>query len=193
MKLVPYERHDADVKDWDPTALEVFSFVRGQVAAATPDHEVEHIGSTSVPGLPGKGIVDAMVLVVDDADAARVAEQLTAAGWEHARGSTSWRPFLLAGVEQDGNRTQVHVHVIGADSDEATAQRGLAAALREDPDLREEYASLKRGVVAEGTRDPAQYSMKKIDWVLATLERLGLPPLPDPGEPPPPPSPRSSP
>lgn len=186
MKLVSYERRDAEVKEWDPTALEVFAFVRGQVTAASPRHEVEHIGSTSVPGLSGKGIVDAMVLATDDADTTRVADQLTEAGWEPARGSTPWRPFLLAGVEHEGHRTPVHVHVIGAGSDEATAQRGLAAALREDPDLRQQYASLKRGVVAAGNSDPAQYSMKKIDWVLATLERLGLPPLPDPGEPPPP-------
>lgn len=191
MKLVPYERHAAAFKEWDSTALEVFAFIRRKVTAAAPGHEIEHIGSTSVPGLPGKGTVDVMVLVADDADATRVAEQLTAAGWEHARGSTAGRPFLLAGTEHDGNRTHVHLHVVRAGSDEATAQRGLAAALREDPALRHEYASLKRGVVAEGTRDPAQYSMKKIDWVLTTLDRLGLPPLPDPGEPPPPP--RSSP
>lgn len=192
VKLVSYERHGAEVKEWDATALKVFSFVQDQITAATPGHEVEHIGSTSVPGLPGKGIVDVMVLATHDADTTRVAEQLTAAGWEHARGSSPRRPFLLADVQHDSDRTQVHVHVIGAGSDGATAQRGLAAALREDRDLRQEYASLKRRVVAEGTSDPAQYSMKKIDWVLATLDRLGLPPLPDPGEPPPP-SPRSSP
>lgn len=130
MKLVPYQRRDVEVKESDPTALDVFLFVRDQIAKAPPDHEVEHIGSTSVPGLPGKGIVDVMVLLTDAAAATRVAEQLTAAGWEHVRGSNPWRPFLLAAVEQDGQSTQVHVHLIGAGSDRGTrrtrAGRGAA-------------------------------------------------------------------
>lgn len=54
VKLAPHERHGAEVKEWGPTALEVFSFIRGQVTWASPGHVGEHIGSTSVPGLPGK-------------------------------------------------------------------------------------------------------------------------------------------
>lgn len=46
---------------------------------------------------------------------------------------------LLAAVEHDdGNRTQVHARVIHVGSNKATAQRGLAVALRENPDLRQE-------------------------------------------------------
>jgi len=36
MKLVDYERHEVGVGDWDPTALEVFAFVRGSLAVALP-------------------------------------------------------------------------------------------------------------------------------------------------------------
>lgn len=40
-------------------------------------------------------------------------------------------------------------------------------------------------MIAGGTTDPAAYSMEKIHWVLGTLDRLGLPQLPDPDAPPP--------
>ena len=185
MELVAYERRDVDIKEWNPTALEVFAFVRDSLATMLPGHDVEHIGSTSVPGLRGKGIIDVMVLAKDDADTAHIATQLEALGLQHARGSKPSRPFLLAGVEHDGCTSEVHVHVVRAGSDEATAQRGFALALRDDALLRDEYASLKQDIVASGTVDPMEYSIKKSDWVLATLDHLGLPPLPDSGSPPP--------
>jgi len=185
MELVAYERRDVDIKEWNPTALEVFAFVRDSMATMLPGHDVEHIGSTSVPGLRGKGIIDVMVLAKDDADTAHIATQLEALGLQHARGSKPSRPFLLAGVEHDGCTSEVHVHVVRAGSDEATAQRGFALALRDDALLRDEYASLKQDIVASGTVDPMEYSIKKGDWVLATLDHLGLPPLPDSGSPPP--------
>ena len=185
MKLIDYERHEVEVGDWDPTALEVFAFVRDSLAVALPDHGLEHIGSTSVPGLRGKGIVDVMVLARDDADTATIAERLVALGLQHARGSRPERPFLLGGVDRDGATTYIHIHVIRARSDEAIAQHGLAEALRNDPSLRNEYASLKQRVVDSGTTDPTDYSIEKGDWVVRALDRLGLPPLPDPGPPPP--------
>jgi GrpB-like predicted nucleotidyltransferase (UPF0157 family) len=185
MKFIDYERHEVEIRDWDPTALEVFAFLRDSAAAALPGHGVEHIGSTSVPGLRGKGIGDVMVLANDDADVAIIAERLVGLGLAHARGSRPERPFLLGGVDHEGATTYVHIHVIRAGSDEAIAQHGLAQALREDPSLRDEYAAFKRRVVESGTTDATDYSVEKGDWVVNTLDRLGLPPLPDPGPPPP--------
>jgi len=65
------------------------------------------------------------------------------------------------------------------------AQHGLAEALRNDPALRDEYAATKQRVVDSGTTDPTDYSIEKGDWVVHALDRLGLPPVPDPGPPPP--------
>lgn len=58
MKLIAYERHDAEVKEWNHTALDVLAFVRDFIATVLSGHDIEHIGSTSVPGLRGKGIID---------------------------------------------------------------------------------------------------------------------------------------
>jgi len=185
MKLSDYERREVEVRDWDPTALGIFAFVRDCLAVALPGHEVEHIGSTSVPGLRGKGIVDVMVLARDDADTATVTDRLLELQLEPARGSRPERPFFLGGVDRDGAKTYIHVHVIRAGSDEAIAQHGLAEALRNNSLLRDEYASIKQKVVDSGTTDPTDYSIEKGDWVVQALDRLGLPPLPDSGPPPP--------
>lgn len=139
------------------TPNEIFEFVRARIATKLPETAVEHIGSSSVPGMPGKGYVDVMVLPSDATEIAHVVRELEALGLQHARGSRPERPFFLAAVQHNGRVTNVHVHVIISESDEARAQRGLARALRDDPKLRR---------------------------VLETLERLGLPRLPDPGDPP---------
>lgn len=185
MKFTGYDRREVEIRDWDPAALGVFAFLRDRLAVALPDHEVEHIGSTSVPGLRGKGTVDVMVLTRDDADTVTVAERLLELNLEPARGSRPERPFFLGGVDRNGDTTYIHVHVIRAGSDEAITQHGLAEALRNDPSLRGEYAAVKQHVVDSGTTDPTEYSIEKVEWVVRALDRLGLPPLPDSGPPPP--------
>lgn len=184
MEFTEYRREDAQVRDWDPSSLDVFEFVRSRIAAELPDVTVEHIGSSSVPGMRGKGYVDVMVLPATEDEIGAVAGGLERLGLQHARGSRPARPFFLAAIEEGSQVTNVHVHVIVAGSDEARAQHGLAQALREDPALREQYAAVKQQAVDSGATDPTEYSIRKAQWVLDTLDRLGLPPLPDPGEPP---------
>lgn len=184
MEFTEYRRGDAQVRDWDLSALEVFEFVRGRIANELPDAGVEHIGSSSVPGMRGKGYVDVMVLPAGEGEIAFAAGELERLGLQHARGSRPGRPFFLGAVERNSRATNVHMHVIAAGSDEARAQHGLAQALRDDPSLREQYAAVKQQAVDSGATDPMEYSIHKVRWVLDTLERLGLPPLPDPGEPP---------
>lgn len=184
MEFTDYRRGDVEVHDWDPFALEVFEFVRGRAMAELPDAGIEHIGSSSVPGMRGKGSVDVMILPAGEGEIASAAAGLERLGLQHARGSRPWRPFFLGAVARDVQVTNVHVHVIVDGSDEARAQHGLAQALREDPSLRDQYAAVKQQAVDSGATDPTEYSIRKVQWVLDTLERLGLPPLPDPGEPP---------
>lgn len=184
MEFTEYEREEAQLRDWDSSALEIFEFVRARIATKLPETTVEHIGSSSVPGMPGKGYVDVMVLPSDATEIAHAVRELEALGLQHARGSRPERPFFLAAVQHNGRVTNVHVHVIISESDEARAQRGLARALRDDPKLRDEYAAVKQQVVDTGATDPTEYSIRKVRWVLETLERLGLPRLPDPGDPP---------
>lgn len=145
MEFVEYERQDAVFGDSDPRFQGVFVFVRDSIARVLPDHVIVHVGSTSVPGLRGKGIVDLMVLATGAVSTRRVAEVLEGLGMQHARGSKPWRPFLLGAVADGDEVIPVHVHVVQTGSDEEAAQRGLADALRQDDALRREYESLKEG------------------------------------------------
>lgn len=87
MEFADYRRGDAEVHDWNPSALEVFAFVRGRIQAELPNVRVEHIGSSSVPGMRGKGYLDVMVLPANLGEVSPAAAGLERLGLQHARGS----------------------------------------------------------------------------------------------------------
>ena len=184
MELIDYHRGEVEIQERDSTTRDVFEFVRDQIAQVRPGVAVEHIGSSAVPGMPGKNYVDVMVLPDDPAAIDATAAAIDGLGLKHARGYRPERPFFVGAVQHDERVTNVHVYVIPGGADEAITQHGLAEALRADPKLRDEYAAVKRRAVGSGSTDPVRYSMDKGDWVDGTIERLGLPPLPDPGPPP---------
>ena len=58
--ILPYTTRPAVCRDYNPRAAGVAAQIAGLVAAHLPHVAVEHVGSTSVPGCAGKGIVDLM-------------------------------------------------------------------------------------------------------------------------------------
>ncbi len=117
---------------------------------------IDHIGSTSVPRLPGKDVIDVQITVANDDSLERVAAALAAQAWRrradinrdhHVAGlpstPTEWRKVLL--VEPEGERrVNVHVRVRGrANQRYALLFRDF---LRTHPDAAEAYAQVKRGL-----------------------------------------------
>ena len=61
----PYVSRPAACRDYDPRAADIARLVAALVYEHLPHVRVEHVGSTSVPGCAGKGIVDLMIAVAD--------------------------------------------------------------------------------------------------------------------------------
>src|ERR1700722_8530419 len=78
----------AVVAEYDPQWPEVFRWLRDRADAALAGvpHVTEHVGSTAVPGLDAKPIVDLDVVVPDAAGVGPAVAALAAAGWEHQGG-----------------------------------------------------------------------------------------------------------
>ncbi len=170
-----YRRVPVQVHQPDPHTPEVARRLITLIATSWPATPAEHVGSSSVPGLAGKNIID-LLLAAQPADIAAITQALVELGFQPQVPSAfpATRPMLWGTFPHQGTDYRVHVHVVPASSPEVAAMRGFRDALRADPRLREGYAALKRAIVADGPVDPAVFSNAKHDWIVAALDQLGL-------------------
>jgi GrpB-like predicted nucleotidyltransferase (UPF0157 family) len=174
--ILPYCRVPIMVHDSNAAAPAVARQVAKLIAAKRPGAVTEHIGSSAVPGLAGKGTVD-LLLPTPPEEIPAVTDDLLELGFQRQQVATAFPPTrpMLQGVIRHGDTSfRVHVHVVPASSPEVTALRGFRDALLADPGLRAEYEQLKRSIVADGTVDSVAFSKAKHAWIVAALERLGL-------------------
>ena len=168
---------EADRSLRDPVALEPpdpawahrFEHERAAVADVLGDTAVEiaHIGSTAVPRLVAKPVIDLMVGVADRGATRPVAERLRAAGYARRAGDeTDEHRFALR--RADGRRL-AHAHVVvhgGGWWHDHIAFRDM---LRVDADLRRRYGEHKRALADRHRGDREAYTDAKGGFVAAAL------------------------
>lgn len=171
-----------EIVEYDPAWPDMFADQQSRVRAvlgpwlASP---VEHIGSTSVPGLPAKPVIDMLALVRSLQAAHEAVDVLEADGWlswpdDPCRHYRMW--FLRPSPEA---RTH-HLHVIECDHPHARALLAFRDALRADPGLGRDYAQLKRRLAHQHGDNRNAYSNAKSDFVERVLRGAGIePPLRD--------------
>jgi GrpB-like predicted nucleotidyltransferase (UPF0157 family) len=170
-----YRRVPVEVHQADPQAPEVARRLIALIATRWPGAPAEHVGSSAVPGLAGKNIID-LLLAADPADIPAITQTLLELGFQHQVPAAfpASRPMLWGTFRDGATDYRVHVHVVPASSPEVAAMRGFRDALRADPLLRRRYAALKRAIVAGGPVDPIAFTKAKHDWIVAALGQLGL-------------------
>jgi GrpB-like predicted nucleotidyltransferase (UPF0157 family) len=170
-----YRRVPVEVHEADPDAPEVARHLIALIATRWPATPAEHIGSSAVAGLAGKGIID-LLLAAEPARISAITEALFGLGFQPQVPAAfpPNRPMLWGTFRHGSTEYRVHVHVVPAGSPEVAALRGFRDALRADPRLRRRYAALKRAIVRYGPVDPVAFTKAKHDWIAATLTDLGL-------------------
>jgi GrpB-like predicted nucleotidyltransferase (UPF0157 family) len=174
--IEPYCRVPIIVREADPRVREAAGRVIALIAARHPGAEAEHVGSSAVPGLAGKGTID-LLLPASPEEIPAVTRDLLDLGFQRQAIPTAFpptRPMLQGVFRHDGTSFRVHVHVVPDSSPEVPAIRGFRDALLADPALREEYVALKRAIVAGGTVDSIAFTKAKHGWIAGVLRRLGL-------------------
>ncbi len=174
----PYERRTVRIQPWDRASVDVAARVAGLVNARRPELHIEHIGSTSVPGLPGKGIVD-LGTEADPAAIPGITAALYELGFGPQPGPYPWpptRPMLVGSIVHLGKEYRIHFHVhpTGGDLDQDLRFRD---ALRADPELAAGYARVKQEI-SDGAGDALEgpvYQDAKGGWIVDTYDRLGIP------------------
>jgi GrpB-like predicted nucleotidyltransferase (UPF0157 family) len=128
---------------------------------------VEHAGSTSVPGLPAKPIVDIVLEVPDSADEPTYVPDLEAAGYVLRIREPEWFEHRLF----KGPDTNINLHVFTAGCAETDRMLLLRDWLRTNAADRELYAAAKRELAARDWKYVQQYADAKTDVVAGIISR----------------------
>jgi GrpB-like predicted nucleotidyltransferase (UPF0157 family) len=134
---------------------------------------VEHIGSTAVPGLRAKPVIDMLAPVVSLAEARDAVPLLAADGWLFwpEDPASSYRLWFLR--PEPAARTH-HLQVLEHADQHTAALLGFRDALRADSGLRREYAELKARLSGQHRDNRNAYTNAKGEFVARVLSEAGL-------------------
>lgn len=157
-----------------PYSLEwhdVFEAERSKLADALGSLAVhiEHVGSTAVPGMSAKPIIDIAIAIERSESAARISKILDEVGYKFAVDARSEGGLIFYREINPRLRTH-HVHVISIDDPQWRNYLRFRDLLRKDASVRRAYTALKERLAREFADDRDSYTMGKSDFVRAALE-----------------------
>jgi len=177
-KIARVVREHVDVVPHDPNWGNLFREERDHLWSCLPQdliRRIEHFGSTAVPGLAAKPIVDILVEVADlEATKERIAPVLEAQGYDYF-----WRPsgaddapsYYAWFIKRDdkGSRTH-HIHMVEAHS-EQWDQLLFRDYLVRHADVAQQYEELKLDLSQRHENDRVAYTEAKTAFILRVTAR----------------------
>ena len=176
------EKRTIVVVEYDPTWPQTFAAlsevilkVLGPLAL-----QIEHVGSTSVPGLAAKPRIDMDTVIPSWDELPQVIEKLATLGYDHRGnlGIPEREAFLRSdsSIPRDGSNREWMAHnlyVCAQDSRELTRHTTLRDYLRQNPDARDAYGQLKRELAQKHPHNIDDYLDGKSAFILDCLHKGG--------------------
>lgn len=163
-----------DVVEYDPAWAEAGTAERQrlqQLLAPWLTGAVEHVGSTAVPGLAAKAILDLQAPVADLTVADAVASTLAPSGWHYVNPELDQRDYRRLYVRVVAQHRVAHLHLMTPSSTRWQEQIAFREALLAAPDLVHAYASLKAKLARDHRHDREAYTAAKQQFVQTVLDR----------------------
>jgi GrpB-like predicted nucleotidyltransferase (UPF0157 family) len=158
------------ILDYDPAWPEVFRFLRDRAAAALGGlaAAVEHVGSTAVPGLAAKPVIDMDVVVRSAGDVPAAIEGLARIGYVHQGDlGIPGREAFAAPPDTPSH----HLYLCTLDSPEYRRHLAFRDYLRAHPETARVYGRLKKAAARRFPNDRAAYTDAKSGFVAEILRR----------------------
>ena len=158
-----------EIHDYDPEWPRLYEREEERIRAVLGNRvvRIEHVGSTSVPGLPAKPLIDVALEVPDSADEATYVPPLEATGYSLRIREPDWFEHRLL----KGPDTDVNVHVFSAGCEEVNRMLLFRNWLRGNAADRELYAVKKRELAGREWKYMQQYADAKTAVVQEIMAR----------------------
>lgn len=158
------------VISYDPSWPELFEREASLLRQALgEDMDIEHVGSTSVPGLDAKPVIDIM-LGLKELNPPIIIGGMESIGYEHWKEDT-FQHIRLMFTKWNKNKSKrfVNVHATVKGNDFWNELLELRDRLRSDQGLARNYAKLKRELAEKYKNDPEGYTSAKTEFVRKAL------------------------
>lgn len=158
------------IREYDPTWPDQFSDLASRVTAALGAlrPQVEHVGSTAVPGLAAKPVIDMDVVLALPSDLPEAICRLGAIGYVHegdlgivGRESFRW----------PAGEARHHLYVLIAGAEELRLHLAFREALRSNRIIRDAYAELKKDLALRYAHDRKSYTEAKSAFITRIIAR----------------------
>ncbi|MFC8124812.1 GrpB family protein [Streptomyces sp. NPDC057302] len=162
------------VRDYDPQWPLVFEREAAQIRVRLGhiEHRIEHAGSTSVPDLPAKPVIDMLLTVPDSANEALYVPALEELGFELVIREPDWYEHrVLRKYDLDASADTANLHVLSAGSHEADRMLLFRDRLSKHSGDRKLYGDTKRFLAQQTWEYVQNYADAKSEVVAGILER----------------------
>lgn len=136
---------------------------------------IEHIGSTAVPGLAAKPVIDILIGVHSLQEASLFIPPLEARGYEYVPQYEDEMPFRRYLHRKVNGEHTHHLHMVEPTTHFYKVQLAFRDYLRTHPETRDAYAALKINLAEKYRNDRMAYTDAKSDFIFGVLEQCGFP------------------
>lgn len=172
----PHVPNAVVIADYDPDWPVRFLAEKRVLQEASSDslHRIEHVGSTSVPALAAKPVIDILGGVRSISDADSLVESFEEVGYQYVQAYEDQIPdrrYFRKPATAELLSTPFHLHVVEVGGEFWTRLLLFRDHLRNHPQVSEDYAVLKRRLAADYQTDRLGYSNAKTDFIVSTLNQ----------------------
>ncbi len=170
LQMIGLKRHIVRVEDHDPDWLRLGKTICQEIRSVCEDLiiDLQHIGSTAIPDLPAKPIVDIVAGVGSPEVICDLIHQLTGIGYIY-RGNSADRGGEFFVKESSPDVRTVHLHIVEYQGSQWYDYLLFRDRLRESSDIRHQYAGLKRDLAQKFAHDRTRYTAAKHAFIQNVL------------------------
>jgi GrpB-like predicted nucleotidyltransferase (UPF0157 family) len=171
---------DVEIVPYDPAWPEMYAYEAIRLRAVIDPAQVvgiEHFGSTAVPGLAAKPVIDILIAVTSLARAkTTLVEPIITLGYLYwGDNPKTDRMFFVKGMPPHGKRRTHHVHITEPEGEMWQYRLAFRDHLRANPDEAERYEALKKDLAARYPTDRDRYTDAKSEYIADVYRKIGLP------------------
>ena len=157
-------------ENYDPDYPHVFAEVVKAIHGVLPSVQIEHVGSTSVPGLGGRRVLD-IVIPAEQGSHDEIVSRLLSIGFVKSP-LTHIQPMLTGMVQYNGKDYPMLLYTLPPDSEICQGWITFRTYMQQHPEEVQRYADVKKQAIAEGKTHPWIYQQAKTPYLESLVTKM---------------------